>query len=128
MSVNSDATDSTACKQCPEEPQPPTELTEFQRDLLIVIERLSDDRSSGVTIRRQLDQYHDSEVNYGQLYQNLRKLIEEECIKKQPLDGGTNMCHRLTDFGRAQTAVYSKRVADCVEDSEIAAMKGEGHR
>ena len=126
MSVNDvDDADSTICKQRPEQPQPPTELTGFQRDLLVVIERLSDDRPNGVALRQQLEQYHDPEVNHGRLYQNLRKLIEEGCVEKRPLDGRTNM-YRLTDTGRARMAAYGEWVAGCFADSENAAMKGKG--
>ena len=119
-----DDTDSTAYKQRPEEPQPPTELTGFQRDLLVVIERLSDGQPNGVEIRQQLEQYHDSEVNHGRLYQNLRELIEEGCVEKRPLDGRTNM-YRLTDTGRARMSVYGEWVADCFEDGETTATGGE---
>ena len=128
MSANDfDEIDSTACKQRPEEPQPPTELTGFQRDLLVVIGRLNDDQPNGVTIRQQLDQYHDPEVNHGRLYQNLRELVDEGCVEKRALDGRTNM-YRLTETGRARMAAYGEWVAGCFADSETAAMKGEEGR
>lgn len=119
-----DDTDSTACEQ-PEEPQP-TELTGFQRDLLAV-ERLSGDRSNGVAVRQCLEQYHDSEVNHGRLYQNLRELIDEEYVEKRPLDGRTNM-YRPTETGRAWVSVRRERVADCFGDDETVTTEGEERR
>ena len=125
MSVNDfDNADSTACKQRPEEPQTPTELTGFQRDLLVVIGCLSDNRLNEVTIRQQLEQYHDSEANHGQLYQNLCELIEERYVEKRPLDRRTNM-YRLTETGRVRMSVYGEWVADCFEDGETTATEGE---
>lgn len=123
MSMGDFDDDSTVCKQHPEEPQPPTELTGFQRDLLVVIERLSGDRPNGVAVRQCLEQYHDSEVNHGRLYQNLRELIDKGYVEKRPLDGRTNM-YRPTETGRAWIAVYGEWVANCAADGGT----GEPHR
>ena len=120
-----DDTDSTAFEQ-PKEPQPPTELTGFQRDLLVVIEHLSGDRPNGVAVRQCLEQYHDSEVNRGRLYQNLRELIDEGYVEKRPLDGRTNM-YRLTEIGRAWLSVYQEWVVDCLADDETTRTEGEEH-
>jgi Fe2+ or Zn2+ uptake regulation protein len=125
MSLNDfDDSDSTACKQRPKKPQPPTELTGFQRDLLVVIERLNDSRPTGVEIRQHLEQYHDPEISPGRLYQNLRKLIEEGCVEKRALDGRTNM-YRLTETGRVRMSVYGEWVANCFEDSAPAVTESE---
>ncbi|WP_435079501.1 PadR family transcriptional regulator [Halococcus sp. AFM35] len=120
-----DDTDSTAFEQ-PGEPQPPTELMGFQRALL-VIERLSGDRPNGVAVRQCLEQYHDSDVNRGRLYQNLRELIDEGYVEKRPLDGRANM-YRLTETGRAWVSVYRGWVADCFGDDETATTEGEERR
>ena len=77
-----------------------------------------------MAIRQHLGQYHNSKVNHGRLYQNLRKLIEEECVDKRSLDGRTNM-YRLTETGRAWMSVYGKWVVDCFEDGETAPTEGE---
>ena len=120
-----DDTDSTACEQ-PEELQLPTELTGFQRALL-VIKRLSGDWTNGVAVRQYLEQYHDSEINHGRLYQNLRELINEGYVEKRPLDERTNM-YRLTETGRAWVSVYRGWVADCFRDDETATTEGEERR
>ena len=128
MSVNDfDDVDSIACKQRSEEPQPPTESARFQRDLLAVIGRLSGDRSNGETIHQQLEQYHDTETNHGQLYQNLCELVEEGCVEKRSLDGRTNM-YRLTEIVHMRMTTNGEWVAGCFVDCEPAAMKGEGHQ
>lgn len=105
--MNSYETDNTGSEEKSANPElhPPTNLTGFQRDILVVIASLRGEQPNGVAIRTYLDQYHCPEVNHGRLYQNLRKLIEEEYVKKYPLDGRTNL-YRLTDTGRLQMKIY----------------------
>lgn len=117
--IDFEEVDGIVSKQCPKEPQLLMGLTGFQRNLLVVIEQLSDDQPNGVMIRQQLKQHH---VDHGQLYQNLRELIEEGYINKWSLDGRTNM-YRLTETGRTCVSVYSEWVADCSEDVKTGSIE-----
>ena len=126
MSANDfDDVDSTVSKQRSEEPQPPTEPVGFQRDPLVVVGRLTDDRPNRATTRQHLEQHHDTEINHGQLYQNLCELVEEGCVEKRPFDGRTNM-YRLTEIGHTRMTTNGEWVAGCSVDCEPAAMDSEG--
>jgi DNA-binding PadR family transcriptional regulator len=110
---DSDASEGTG----PKEPRPPTELTGFQRDLLVVLEYLKDERAPGVTIRNKLGRYHENEVNHGRLYQNLSELVDEGYVEKRPLDGRTNT-YRLSETGRKWLLVYFEWIVRCIHDDD----------
>lgn len=97
---------------------PPTDLTGFQRDILVVTASLRGEQPNGVAIRTYLDQYHCPEVNHGRLYQNLRTLIEEGYVKKYPLDGRTNL-YRLTETGRLQMRIYWEWIEEHLSDTGL---------
>ncbi|MFC4987087.1 PadR family transcriptional regulator [Saliphagus infecundisoli] len=72
------------------------DLTGFQRDLLYVI--ASFDKPSGQTVSDEVEEYYDSEINYGRLYPNLDELVECGFVEKGELDRRTNY-YALTDAG-----------------------------
>jgi DNA-binding PadR family transcriptional regulator len=52
----------------------------------------------GLAIKRQLEDYYESEVNHGRLYPNLDELVERGLVEKSELDKRTNQ-YALTDAG-----------------------------
>lgn len=79
----------------------PTDLTIFQRDVLVVLARADGQSLHGLGIRSALMEYdrHD-EVNYGKLYPALDDLAERGLIEKSEVDGRTNS-YALTLAGLA---------------------------
>lgn len=77
-------------------------LSAFQRDILLVLQRLSnsDEDSYGLAIKRRLEDRYGSEVNHGRLYPNLDEMIEDGLIERGQIDKRTNR-YTLTDDGRA---------------------------
>lgn len=71
------------------------ELIAFQQNILIV---LSEEPMYGLAIKRQLEDYYESEVNHGRLYPNLDDLVEAGLVEKSELDKRTNQ-YALTDDG-----------------------------
>ena len=71
------------------------DLTSFQQNTLVV---LSEEPMYGLAIKRQLENYYDSEVNHGRLYPNLDDLVEAGLVEKSELDKRTNQ-YALTDEG-----------------------------
>lgn len=93
----------------------PDELTRFQFDVLVAIERsdprTGDDVAYGLGIKRWLEAYYDgTEVNHGRLYPNLDTLVELGLVERGTLDKRTNS-YELTPAAyellrrRAQTLV-----------------------
>lgn len=68
---------------------PPSDLTGFQRDCLVAINRL--DKPKGLDIKDLLDHVYDAdEINHGRLYPNLDKLVQMGLVSKTERDGRTN--------------------------------------
>jgi len=72
------------------------ELTAFQRNILVI---LAEEPRYGLAIKRELEEYYDSEVNHGRLYPNLDDLVELGLVEKSELDKRTNQ-YALTDDGK----------------------------
>lgn len=70
-------------------------LLAFQQNILIV---LSEEAMYGLAIKRQLEDYYESEINHGRLYPNLDDLVEQGLVEKSELDKRTNQ-YALTDDG-----------------------------
>lgn len=51
------------------------DLTGFQRDLLIVIAGLDDPH--GLSVKDELEEYYETDINHGRLYPNLDILVEK---------------------------------------------------
>lgn len=72
------------------------DLTGFQRDLLVVIAGL--DRPSGQTIKENIEDDADIDINHGRLYPNLDTLVNREFVEKGQLDRRTNY-YEITETG-----------------------------
>jgi PadR family transcriptional regulator PadR len=64
------------------------DLTAFQRDLLLVVADLNG--AKGVTIKEDIEEYYQEEINHGRLYPNLDNLAEKGLVDKSQLDKRTN--------------------------------------
>ena len=64
------------------------DLTSFQRDLLTIISGLS--QPHGLAIKEKIDEYYETEINYGRLYPNLDELAEKGLVDKSKKDARTN--------------------------------------
>lgn len=73
-----------------------SELTAFQHRILTV---LSAEPMYGLAVKRQLEDYYDSDINHGRLYPNLDDLVELGLVEKSELDKRTNQ-YALTESGR----------------------------
>jgi DNA-binding PadR family transcriptional regulator len=71
------------------------ELTAFQKNILVI---LAEEPRYGLAIKRDLEDYYDSEVNHGRLYPNLDDLVEMGLVEKSELDKRTNQ-YALTEKG-----------------------------
>lgn len=75
-----------------------TELTGFQRDLLVAIyER---DEPHGLALKSALQDRYGTEVNHGRLYPNLDDLVESGLVKKGTIDQRTNS-YEITLIGKS---------------------------
>ncbi|MDZ7687822.1 MAG: helix-turn-helix transcriptional regulator [Halobacteriales archaeon] len=74
------------------------ELTEFQKNIVNVL--VGGDKY-GLAIKRELEEYYDSEVSHGRLYPNLDRLVNSNYIEKRPRDERTNE-YCLTDEAREE--------------------------
>jgi DNA-binding PadR family transcriptional regulator len=79
----------------PDTPGIARELTAFQQNILTI---LAEEPRYGLAIKRELEQYYDSDVNHGRLYPNLDDLVEMGLVKKSELDKRTNQ-YALTEEG-----------------------------
>jgi len=73
------------------------DLTGFQRDLLYVI--CGFDKPSGQTIKDDLENYYQEEINHGRLYPNLDALVTKSFVDKGQIDRRTNY-YAITEKGR----------------------------
>jgi DNA-binding PadR family transcriptional regulator len=71
------------------------ELTAFQQQILAI---LAEEARYGLAIKRELEDYYDSEVNHGRLYPNLDDLVGMGLVEKSELDKRTNE-YALTEAG-----------------------------
>lgn len=73
------------------------DLTSLHRDLLVVIAGLDD--PSGQEVKEELADYYGDDINFGNLYSNLDRLVRKGLVDKGAIDGRTNY-YRLTRRGR----------------------------
>ena len=71
------------------------ELSAFQENILTI---LAEEARYGLAIKRELENYYESEVNHGRLYPNLDDLVDMGLVKKSELDKRTNQ-YALTEDG-----------------------------
>lgn len=75
-----------------------TDLTGFQRDMLLAIYQM--DQPKGLAVRDELERAYGEEVNHGRLYPNLDTLVDYRLVEKGELDRRTNY-YEITAGGRA---------------------------
>ena len=73
-----------------------TDLTGFQRDLLVVLSGM--ETPSGSELMQEIESAQDRSVLHGQLYSNLDDLVEEGYVEKGELDGRANY-YAITNEG-----------------------------
>ena len=71
------------------------DLSAFQQNILTI---LAEEGRYGLAIKRELEEYYQSEVNHGRLYPNLDDLVEMGLVEKSELDKRTNQ-YALTEEG-----------------------------
>jgi PadR family transcriptional regulator PadR len=81
------------------------DLTGFQRDLLYVAEKASDQEwdAHGLAIKKELQTYYETEVHHGRLYPNLDTLVRKGLLEKGTIDKRTNS-YAITDRGQRELA------------------------
>lgn len=72
------------------------ELTDFQRDILIVLS--GDTEMKGLSVKEELEKYYENTIHHGRLYPNLDKLVDKHLVDKFELDKRSNG-YRLTLTG-----------------------------
>jgi DNA-binding PadR family transcriptional regulator len=93
------------------------DLTGFQRDLMYVV--AGGDRPNGLTIKSQLEDYYEAEVNHGRLYPNLDDLVDMGLIEKGSKDRRTNY-YELTDRGRRELQARREWEEEHLPEAELA--------
>lgn len=98
-------------------------LTAFQHRILVI---LAEEARYGLAIKRELENYYETEVNHGRLYPNLDTLVEEDLIEKGELDKRTNE-YRLTETGYDLLLgqldwTFSKLVTDDDRAADVTAL------
>ncbi|KYH24805.1 transcriptional regulator PadR-like family protein [Halalkalicoccus paucihalophilus] len=99
------------------------ELTAFQQNILTI---LSEEPMYGLAIKRELEEYYNSEINHGRLYPNLDDLITDGLLEKSELDKRTNQ-YELTEEGYELLLgdldwQFSKLVTDEERAADIQAL------
>lgn len=86
-----------------------TQLSGFQRDLLVAISRLEHEGETcyGLAIKRAIEDVYPDSVTHGRLYQNLDKLDEQRLIEKRELDRRTNE-YVITEEGTALLRTHAE--------------------
>lgn len=100
-----------------------TDLTGFQRDLLKCIRSIDDDATipTGKAVKSEIEEMYGESINHGRLYQNLNKLVEQDCIDKVVVDGRT-YSYNLTDQA---VAMLDAAAADIVETCGLEVVSTE---
>lgn len=80
------------------------DLTGFQRDLLYVISGF--DQPSGQSVKDELQEYYETEINHGRLYPNLDTVVNKDLVEKGELDRRTNY-YAITEAG--EEAIQERR-------------------
>ncbi|MFC4989356.1 PadR family transcriptional regulator [Saliphagus infecundisoli] len=80
------------------------DLTGFQRDLLYVINGF--DQPSGQSVKEELEDHYDGEINHGRLYPNLDTVVNKELVEQGELDRRTNY-YAITEAG--EDAIQERR-------------------
>lgn len=91
------------------------DLTGFQRDLLYVINGLSEPH--GLAIKEELEDYYEKDIHHGRLYPNLDTLVDKGLVEKGQVDRRTNY-YTLTRRGQREIEARSEWEAQYIGDEE----------
>lgn len=96
-------------------------LSKFQ-DLILTV--LADEARYGLAIKRELEDYYQTDVNHGRLYPNLDELKELGLVEKSQLDRRTNQ-YAISALGEAVLeADQGWREQYLEEDDEVTIADG----
>jgi len=98
---------------------PLSELSAFQRDLLVAIARLG--KPHGLAIKQLVEEvgYGENNVTTGRLYPNLDTLVDMGLVVKGQKDRRTNS-YRVTRQGARELAGYYKWIGFAVREADDA--------
>lgn len=92
-----------------QETNPFTNLTGFQRDLLVTLDHIGS--SHGLKIKQHLETLYKQEIPHGRLYPELDILVDDGLVKKEPHNRRTN-AYVLTERGERELQLYADYVAN----------------
>jgi len=98
------------------------ELTAFQRDILYAV--ADQDPPYGLAIKRELEDYYESEVNHGRLYPNLDTLVDAGFLEKSEIDKRTNR-YQLTDDAQEVFVARRRWETDHIGEVDLEAEAEE---
>ncbi|WP_337653233.1 helix-turn-helix transcriptional regulator [Halomontanus rarus] len=78
-------------------PRNASNLTGFQRDLLLAVAAIGPER--GLAVKEEAEAQRDEEINNGRLYPNLDTLVAHGLVEKGEIDRRTNS-YELTERGQ----------------------------
>lgn len=94
---------------------PLSDLTGFQRDLLVVIGSIGS--THGLGIKTAMDPVYDIDMSSGRIYSNLDQLRQKGLIEKSKVDGRTKS-YEITQRGQRELAAYQEWIADGITVQE----------
>ncbi|WP_049972885.1 PadR family transcriptional regulator [Haladaptatus cibarius] len=95
------------------------DLTGFQRDLLYVINGLTEPH--GLAIKEELEDYYEKDIHHGRLYPNLDTLVDKGLVEKGQVDRRTNY-YTLTRRGQREIEARGEWEAKYVSEKETAEL------
>ncbi|WP_458210665.1 PadR family transcriptional regulator [Haladaptatus sp. NG-SE-30] len=93
------------------------DLTGFQRDLLYVINGLTEPH--GLAIKEELEDYYEKDIHHGRLYPNLDTLVDKGLVEKGQVDRRTNY-YTLTRRGQREIEARREWEAKYVNEKGTA--------
>ena len=93
------------------------DLTGFQRDLLYVINGLTEPH--GLAIKEELEDYYEKDIHHGRLYPNLDTLVDKGLVEKGQVDRRTNY-YTLTRRGQREIEARREWESQYVSEKETA--------
>ena len=84
---------------------PLSDLTAFQRDLLVAVRDAEEQH--GLGLGDYLADYYNGEIHHGRLYPNLDTLVEKGLLQKAEIDRRTNK-YELTTRGTRELETHTK--------------------
>ncbi len=95
------------------------DLTGFQRDLLYVINGLTEPH--GLAIKEELEDYYEKDIHHGRLYPNLDTLVDKGLVEKGQVDRRTNY-YTLTRRGQREIEARREWESKYVSEKEAAEL------